>query len=179
MLTLQVPPVSYWDEAKEEFIEHEGLTLNLEHSLYSISKWESKWLKAYLKNTPKSAEEAMDYVKCMSIEDISIDDLDGLGEFELEKINEYINAPMSATYINTPTQTGYSSETTTSELIYYWMVEFHIPFECQHWHLNRLLKLISVCNIKKNPPKKRSQREIAAENKAINDRRRIESNTNG
>ena len=140
---------------------------------------ESKWCKPFLDGKDKTLDEIVDYVRCMTISDnVESDIYDRLTEENLVVINEYIGRPMTATtFSNERKSTG--REIITSEIIYYWMVSFNIPFECQYWHLNRLLTLIKVCNVKNNPPKKMSQKEILARNKALNDARKKEFGTRG
>lgn len=168
-----------WDEEKQEFVEPKYQTLQLEHSLVSISKWESKWCKPFLSKDPKTNEETIDYVKCMTLTpNVDPDVYNHLTIRNLEAINKYIEAPMTATIIY-ETKHGGNSETVTSELIYYWMIALNIPFECQKWHLNRLLTLVRVCNIKNQPPKKMSKSEIMRRNAELNAARRKELNTKG
>ena len=186
MLTITIPatkPVELWDEAKQEFVLIKGMkeqTLQLEHSLVSLSKWESKWCKAFLTKQDKTYEETMDYIKCMTLtKNVDPDVYTHLSEENFKQIKEYIEAPMTATTFHSERNGKGSTEITTSELIYYWMISLQIPFECQKWHINRLLTLIRVCNIKNQPPKKRSRREIMSRNAALNAARRKQLNTNG
>ena len=179
MLRITIPPIEVWDGKNERFINFKGQTLQLEHSLVSLSKWESKWCKPFLDGKDKTLDEIVDYVRCMTISDnIESDVYDRLTEENLVVINEYIGRPMTATTFNNEKKST-GREIITSEIIYYWMVSFNIPFECQYWHLNRLLTLIKVCNVKNNPPKKMSQKEILARNKALNDARKKELGTRG
>ena len=127
----------------------------------------------------KSMEEIIDYVKCMTITaNVSEDVYSRLTEGNLLAINDYIGRPMTATTFREEKKPG-GREIITSEVIYYWMVSYNIPFECQHWHLNRLLTLIKVCNVKNNPPKKMSQKEIMSRNRALNEARKKEFGTRG
>ena len=124
-------------------------------------------------------EEIIDYVKCMAVDDsIDFAVFDRLTERNLIEINDYIGRPMTATTFSNEQKSG-GREIITSEIIYYWMVSYNIPFECQYWHLNRLLTLVKVCNIKNNPPKKMSQKEVMARNKALNEARKKQFDTRG
>lgn len=183
MLEITVPGLEYYDETNNEFIYYKEQILQLEHSLVSISKWESRWCKAFLNGKDKSSEEIIDYVRCMTLaegipEGIPEDVYARLTEANFKAINDYIGHPMTATTFANERNTR-SREIITSEIIYYWMIALNIPFECQYWHLNRLLTLIKVCNIKSNPPKKMSRQEILSRNKALNDARKKELNTKG
>jgi len=180
MLTITVPATEYYDEIKEEFINIPEQKLELEHSLVSLSKWEAKWNKAFLGHKEKTKEELSDYIRCMTVNEVDPMVYTCLTNENHDAINEYINAKMSATYIHEKQQDKGGSEVVTSELIYYWMISLQIPFECQHWHLNRLLTLIQVCNIKNSSgTKKMSKRDIMAQNDAINAARRAKFNTKG
>lgn len=179
MLEIIVPGQELYDEAKEEFVYLREQSLQLEHSLVSISKWESKWCKPFLDGKDKSPDEIIDYVRCMTItRNVDIEVYERLTEKNLRDINIYIEAPMTATTFRDEQSSG-RGETVTSELIYYWMVAYNIPFECQKWHLNRLLTLVKVCNVKNSPPKKMSRQEIMNRNKALNKKRKEELNTHG
>lgn len=180
MLRISIPECELWDESKNEFISTKGQTLQLEHSLVSVSKWESKWCKAFLAKGERSREEDIDYIRCMTItQNVDPDVYNFLTDENIDQVNKYIEAPMTATKFFEEKGRKTNNEQTTSELIYYWMVALNIPFECQKWHLNRLLTLIRVCNIKNQPPKKRSRREIMSRNVALNEARRKQLNTRG
>ena len=170
MLEIQVAVgQEYYDEEKEEFVYPKIVTLQLEHSLVSISKWESTWCKPFISKTEKTYEETLDYIKCMTLTK-NVDDevYEYINQDHVDKIKTYINAPMTATTFSADNTKKGKSEIITSELIDYWMISLGINFECRKWHLNRLLTLIQVCNIKNTPPKKRSKRDILNQYEAIN-----------
>lgn len=180
MLQITIPSRELWDESKQEFVYSDEITLQLEHSLVSLSKWESKWCKPFLSKDEKTDEEIFDYIKCMTITPcVSPEIYNLLTNENLEEINNYIEAPMTATFFSKDIDGRPSREQVTAELIYYWMIASNIPFECQHWHLNRLLTLIRVCSIKNQPPKKHSRREIMSRNAALNAERRKQLNSKG
>lgn len=181
MLQILVPTtVESWDEEKEEFITPKYQVLQLEHSLVSLSKWESKWCKPFFDRKEKSVEETLDYIKCMTItQNVNPEVYNNLTQENINAINKYIEAPMTATTFSDNHKGSGSREIVTSELVYYWMVALNIPFECQKWHLNRLLTLIRVCNVKNQPPKKMSRREALSRNHALNAARRKQLNTRG
>ena len=180
MLRIIVPAAEYFDEINEEFIYKKEQTLQLEHSLVSLSKWESKWNKAFLGKQEKTDEEILDYVRCMTLtQNVDPEVYSRLSAENYAAINAYIEAPMTATCFFDERKGQKSKETVTSELIYYWMISYNIPVEFQKWHLNRLLTLIRVCNVKNTPPKKRSQREIMKCHAAINAANRKRFNSKG
>ncbi len=179
MLRITVPMRESFNEATNEFVYYPEETLELEHSLVSISKWEGKWHKPFLSSSEKSLEEILDYIQCMCLhEPDDIDIFNRLSKDNIIAINAYLDDPMTATTFNDTQKKG-NREIITSEIIYYWMVAHNIPFECQHWHLNRLLTLIRVCNVKNSPEKKMSKQEILARNKQLNAERRKQLNTKG
>lgn len=180
MLTLYVPPREYFDERTETFINIPAQTLELEHSLYAVSKWEAKWHKAFLGKKPKTQEEMLDYIRCMTLTP-NVDPMVyiGLTAENQEQIKEYLENRMSATYLSKREDEQKSGDTVTSELIFYWMTALQIPFECQHWHLNRLLMLIQVCSVKNQPQKKKGSRSIMRRNSALNAQRRAKHHTKG
>ena len=180
MLQIILEEPEMWNEEKQEFVNAKGQTLQLEHSLVSISKWESKWHKAFLGKQPKTLEETLDYVKCMTLtQNVDPATYLKLKPEHFRVIKEYIDSPMSATRISDFHKAANNGETVTSELIYYWMTAMNIPFECQKWHLNRLLTLIRICSIKSQPPKKRSRSEVLRQNHALNEARRKKYNSRG
>ena len=180
MLILKIPEQEYFDQSTSEFITCRACTLKLEHSLVSISKWESKWKKPFLTSDNKTAAEFIDYIRCMTInQDVPDEVYALLGHDNVRKIEEYIMDPATATTVtDRRKQKPGKSETPTSELIYYWMISNGIPFECEKWRLNRLLTLIRVCNAKGNP-QQMSKQEIYAMNAALNNSRRAASGTRG
>lgn len=180
MLQIIVPASEQWDEKNNVFVSSKETVLQLEHSLISISKWEAKWQKPFLSNDTKSVEQILDYIKCMTI-NTNVDPVvyHCLTNENIEDVNKYIGSPMTATWFHEGQEGQRNREIITSELIYYWMIALNIPFECQKWHLNRLLTLIRVCNIKNKPPKKQSRNEILSRNAALNEARRKKLNTKG
>lgn len=180
MLKITVPAAEFFDEINEEFIYKKEQHLQLEHSLVSLSKWESKWNKAFLGKQEKTEEEILDYVRCMTLtQNVNPEIYSRLSPENYAAINAYIEAPMTATCFLDEKQQKGNKEVVTSELIYYWMISYNIPVEFQKWHLNRLLTLIRVCNMKNSPPKKRSRREIMQRNAALNAARRSRLNSRG
>lgn len=179
MLTITIPARELYDEKSQMFFNTKEQTLRLEHSLVSISKWESKWRKAFLKKDEKTNEEIIDYIKCMTItQNVDPNVYNFLTRSNINKIIEYIDNPMTATtFVNN--ENNNSREVITSELIYYWMISFNIPMECQRWHLNRLLTLIRVCSIKNTPPKKMNKKEVANRYAKLNAARRNKMNSKG
>lgn len=173
MLTVVVPEQEGFDEQKDMFcLLTKETTLQLEHSLISVSKWEAKHHKPFLAKEDKTNEEILDYIRDMTISK-NVDDAvyRNLPASVLAEINDYIADPMTAT---TVLDTGgrRNNDIITSEIIYYWMISFGIPFECQKWHLARLLTLIRVCSEKSQPGKKMSRAEVLARNQQLNAERR-------
>lgn len=191
MLTITIPAnagTEYYDEAKNEFVSigklNKPVTLHLEHSLVSVSKWEAKWHKPFLgtgrkSDKEKTREEIKDYIKCMTL-DKNVPDMayDCLTNDNISEIEAYITNPMTATTFGAEQQKG-RREIVTSELIYYWMVALNINFECEKWHLNRLLTLIRICNIMNQPKKKVSQKDQAARYAKMNKERRARMKSSG
>ena len=180
MLQIKVPASEKYDESKNEFIYTKETTLKLEHSLLSISKWEAKWNVPFLDNREKSREEMIDYIRCMTLNSNVNDDVYyGLSAENHDAITKYINSPMTATTFNDMNKGTGSYEVVTSELIYYWMVAHGIPFECEKWHIQRLLTLIRICGAKNSSPKQMSRRAILEQNKALNSARRARLHSRG
>ena len=182
MKKITIPSVELWDEQKQEFSYTTEQTIVIEHSLVSISKWEAKWCKPFLNSKEeKTTEETIDYIKCMTItQNVDPKVYDYLTNNNITEVNQYIDAPMTATWFSKENnKSGLQREQITSELIYYWMIALNIPMECQKWHLNRLFTLIKICNIKNQPAKKRSRKDIMRRNAALNAARRKKLNTKG
>lgn len=180
MLTLHIPANELWDPQTQEFSQVKEQTLKLEHSLVSLSKWESKWRKSFLFSKNKTPEEILDYIKCMTLtQNVDPNVYRCLTDMDLEKISRYINEPMTATTISEDPNEKKSRKIITSEVIYSWMVAQHIPFECQKWHLNRLLMLIRVCGENTKQPKKRKSKDVLAQNAALNAARKKQLNSKG
>lgn len=182
MLTITIPASEGWDETKQEFVPIEpAKTLQLEHSLISLSKWESKWCKPFLSSQDKTDEETLDYIKFMTItKNVNPEVYNRLTNKLIDEINRYIDAPMTATTFSGESGGKNNRERITSELIYYWMIALNIPIEeCQKWHLNRLLTLIKVCNIKNQPEKKMNSADVAAHYAELNAKRKKELGTKG
>lgn len=180
MLQITIPATEQWDEKNQIIIVTKEQKLQLEHSLVSLSKWESKWKKPFLTKEDKTPEETIDYIRCMTLTpNVKPEVYKCLTHDNIAKINNYISDPMTATTINMHGLSKGGKEIVTSELVYYWMVALNIPFECQKWHLNRLITLIQVCNVKNTPPKKMSKRDIMSRNAALNAARRKKYNSKG
>lgn len=179
MLQIRIPEFEGWDDKNEVFVNKKAQNLTLEHSLVSISKWEAKYHKPFLSRDDKTEEETLDYVRFMTLtQNVDPDVYYRLTPDLINRIKEYIDDPMTATTINDKGK-GSNREIITSELVYYWMVSFNIPFECQKWHFNRLITLIRVCSIKNQPQKKMSKSEILSRNAALNAARRQKYNSKG
>ena len=180
MIRITIRSGDYWDERRQEFINVEGGTILLEHSLMSVAKWESRWKKPFLGKEQKTREETIDYIRCMALnKNISPIVFETLTNSAIAKISEYINDPMTATTFSGNDTQKPSREIVTAELIYCWMTMLNIPFSCERWHLNRLLTLVRVCNIKNSPPKKMGRNELLSRNAKLNAERRKMLGTNG
>lgn len=182
MLTITIPKTELYNDETEEFINIPETKLQLEHSLVSISKWESKWHKAFLGKEKKTDEMTLDYIRCMTVTgNVDPNVYLGLTDTIVKQIVDYIDDPMSATcfHDDNKQQPSGSKDVMTSELIYYYMFSSNIPMSCEKWHLNRLLKLIKVFSVKNSKPKKMSHKDIAARNRALNEANRKRFNTLG
>lgn len=177
MITVVVKPVELWDEETELFSNtmSSPVSITLEHSLISISKWEAKWKQAFLGSKKKTPEMIIDYIRCMLVKPASMPSgvLVALGdpsnESALSAIQAYIDDPQTATQFanrQNPNASG-PKDTVTSELIYSWIVEFGIDWAVEKWHIGRLLTLIHVCEIQ-NQRKERQSRENRARMRAAN-----------
>lgn len=180
MLTIKIPSGELYDEEKNEFIQIKEHTIRMEHSLISISKWESKWKKPFFGKEPPTDEEMFDYLKCMTITQNVPDEVYLFFTAQnIKLVTDYILQDQTATFVPNTDNKTIRGETVTSELVYYWMVACQIPWEAQTWHLSRLLTLINVCNFKNSPQKQMSTNELLSRNRALNAARRKQWNTKG
>lgn len=179
MLQLKIPAFEYFDDESQTFHQIKETVLRMEHSLISISKWESRWNKPFI-SSKKNVEETIDYARCMTItQNVNPVVYLKLTDEHIEKINEYIELPMTATTFTEEQNRAHNRQIITAEIIYYWMIVHNIPSEYRTWHLNQLITLIRVCNIKNSPPKKMSAKERASHNRALNAARRQALNSKG
>lgn len=180
MLRIKIEESEGYNDETDTFVDYPEVVLDLEHSLISLSKWESKYQKPFLSTSGKSTEEIFGYLKAMVVTPGA--DLDALYRASKEVFDEiqgYIDSSQSATTFGAMPERRGPGEVITSELIYYWMVTFNIPFEVETWHLNRLFALIKICNIKQQKPKPMGKNEIAMRNRELNAKRRAELGTSG
>lgn len=180
MLTITVGATGVYDEESETFQTQGGVELQLEHSLVSLSKWESIHEKPFLGGTIKTPEEVLSYVECMVVGTKPPGEIfRQLSEENTKEINDYIDKKMTATWFSEQPGAPRSREVITAELIYYWLTVFSIPFECENWHLNRLFTLIRICNVKQAKPKKMTRSEAAQRNRELNAQRKAQLGTKG
>ena len=177
-LTIILTP-ERWDEENELFIPAKVKKLRLEHSLVSLSKWESKWCKPFISDTDKTAEETLDYIKFMTLtQNVEPDVYDHITDEHIRQVTEYIDLPMSAaTFVEDEknNKKKVNGEKITAETLYWYMITLQIPFECQKWHLNRLITLIRFCCAKNEKPKQMTM----AERRALNEARKKKHRTKG
>lgn len=179
MLSITLPDIELFDESTNSFTYVKGQRIVLEHSLVSISKWESTWKEPFLSDKPKTKEQTIDYIRCMTItQNVNPLLYKNIPKKTIDSVQEYMNDPMTATWFakneEKPRNRG---RVITSELVYYWMIEAGIPMECQKWHFNRLMTLIQVCNEERkaadpNNKKKMNPRDLARSRSALNAQRK-------
>lgn len=184
MLEIIVPASEMFIQETNEFINTKETTLQLEHSLISIKKWEAKWHIPYLHTKNKTNEQILDYVKDMTINKPSDPNCYyALTKDNIKAITEYIENPMTATWFSNNKKEGQSNirkETYTAEVLYWQMIELGIPVEFQKWHLNQLITLIRVINAKRSEhDKKMSPQEAAMKRSALNAKRRAKRRSRG
>lgn len=180
MIQVTIQGGELFDSKTNEFVNFKTTTVSLEHSLISISKWEAKWKKPFFKKEERSLDEIIDYIACMSLNpNIDHRIFHKISSDEVRRVSDYISDPMTATTFNEFEDPKNNKQIVTSELIYYWMIAYNIPFECQKWHINRLLTLIRICGIKNAPPKKTSKAEMMRKRAQINAERRSKLHTKG
>ena len=180
MLQITIPAMEFWDERTQEFVETKEQTLQLEHSLVSVNKWESKWCKPFLGPGEKTDEETKDYIRCMTItQNVDPTIYNYLSAENYQQINDYIQAPMTATTFPDKGKGRGRNQIVTAEVIYAWMISLQIPIEFQKWHLNKLMTQIRACSAMNETPKKMSKQDIARQNAALNAARRQKLNSKG
>lgn len=181
MLSIIVPGREFYDEESELFVTVGETQLELEHSLVSLSKWESRWEKPFIGNAEKTTEQVTSYIQFMCLTpDVPPEVFDRVSNENLQEINDYLNSKMTATWFSADeTATKGPQEVITSEVVYYWMITMNVPMECQHWHLERLFTLLKVIQLKSAPPKKRNRADVAAQRRALNQKRQQEFGTKG
>lgn len=161
--------------------QFESLELDLEHSLISLSKWESKYEKPFFSSNGLAPEELMDYISMMIVGDRPPKNLrHRITSDQIMLISDYISSKQTATWFREEQNSKKTSEAVTSELIYYWLVQFNIDFyPTETWHINRLMTLVKICGIKQTPPKKMSKSEQAEHMRRLNAQRREQLGTKG
>ena len=182
MLTINIPAIEMYDDTTNEFVNIEEQTLELEHSLVSLSKWESKWHKPFISKNEKTLEETLDYIECMTLTpnvDPNVYQWMAYNNSIVSQVNAYIDDSQTASIVNDNNKGKNTGEFITAETFYFWMISLQIPFECQYWHLNRLIALIKFCSAKNAPKKKMSRNEILSQNAKLNAARRKAANSKG
>lgn len=179
MLEITIPGGERWSDRENRFYYPKETTIRLEHSLVSLSKWEAKWEIPFIGNRNLTYEQNCDYVQCMNMtQNVSSEVFEFIPPETLAEIRQYVDKKMTATTISNTTGRK-SRETVTSEVIYCWMTELGIPFECQKWHLNRLITFIQVCQIRKAPQKKYRGSDLLRRNYELNELRKKQWGSNG
>lgn len=180
MLKIKVPKGELFNDRTGEFIQVQEQELTLEHSLVSVSKWESKWKKPFLDKKGRTQQEIVDYIRCMTLtQNVRPEVYKVIDGKTIQKVLDYIDDPMTATWFSNEPKSQANKRTVTNELIYCWMINLGIPMECQKWHLNRLMTLIKVCDLEGSPKKKMSGADLAKRNRSLNAARKARMKTNG
>lgn len=162
-------------------VENEGkiIKLEFEHSLRSLSKWESKTKIPFMADREKTPSEMIDYYQCMLTTEVDPDFVYLLSPVQMDDLTNYINESQTASSVPQDGPPQYNSEITTSELVYFWMTALKINWEAQDWHFSRLMMLIQITSYKQQPPKKRNPREVITDMRRENERRKKMLNTSG
>ena len=180
MLKIIIPESEHFDQSTSEFILLPEVKIDMEHSLVSLSKWESEFEKPFLSKDDKTPDETTGYLRAMALSpDIPVEVFRRIPPEVITQINDYIGAKMSATWFTEVPGAPKSREIITAEIIYYWMTALNIPFECEMWNLNRLFTLIKVTNQKNAPPKTMGKGEQLAQQRRLNAERMAANKTAG
>lgn len=180
MLKLTIRTEEGFDSENSRFVPLETFELELEHSLFSVSKWEAFFEKPFLNDEEKTTEETLWYVRAMTLTpNVPPETFTKLSDDNIRDVNAYITSKQTATWFKNKKVAGVMARTITNEVVYGWMIALHIPFECQYWHFNRLLTLIQVCNESNTPPQKKNPRDLANERRELNRKRREASGSKG
>lgn len=182
MLRLRIPDQELWDPIKERFIDVKGGTLELEHSLESISKWETKWhIPFHDDRKEKTYEQNIDYIRCMTLnEGVNPDVYYYLTEENIKAIDTYINDANTATWFNDKGKPKRArKDIITAEIVYYWMTVYNIPESYQRWHFNKLMTLLRVAAEKNNESANTKRTDNAAQRRALIAARRKRYGTRG
>lgn len=182
MLELHLPETEFFDRANSKIIRVPEVTLHLKHSLLTLSKWETIWEIPFLGEGKKTTEQLYSYVNIMAGGDLDELTLSRLTSEHYEKLNAYLSSKQSATWFSESPNQRRSTQTVTSELIYFWMTTYNIPFECENWPFPRLMNLIRIASIKNDPDagkKKRNKSQMLSERAMLNKKRREQYGTTG
>lgn len=181
MITIKIPEREFFNQDRNEFVYIKEQKITMEHSLRSVAKWESKWHRPFLSKTDKKTdEELIDYLRCMTLtKNVDPNAYYAIPQDEMNRISSYMEDPMTATTIKEDSRAKSNRSIVTAEILYYDMTALNIPFECDKWHLNRLLILIEVCSEKNKPKKKIPKRDLMNRNRSLNAARRKKLGSSG
>lgn len=170
MLNLILPQTEHYPEVE----------LSLEHSLVALSRWEALHMKVFFSHEEKTIGETYSYVRQMLLVEEPPELESRLTNDNLIAIQQYINSPQSATTFRQMQNERPSREVITNELMYFWLVQFRIPFDpVETWHLNRLMTLVKICGVKQSKPKKMTKAEQIAEMQSLNAERKAQLGSSG
>lgn len=173
-LPIFIPKQELWDESREILIPiEEDITLSLEHSLVSLTKWESKWRKPFLSPEEKTQEQFRDYFRCMILnEGVDEEIVYAFTQRDILEIQKYIETDQTATtFPKENSNEPQSNELMTSELIYYYLAQMQCPFiPTENWHLSRVMTLIRVASFKNKGERKLNKQEALQQCESIKER---------
>jgi len=181
-LILHIEPFEGFDSDRNEFVNVKETTLQLEHSLISLKKWEQKYHIPFLDDdNNKTSEQWIYYIECMNMtQNVDPNVFRYMSVENIKKVTEYIKDPMTATWFTDTKEQGNKKkkEVITAEIIYYWMIELNVPIQFEKWHLNQLLTLIRVINVKHDNTKM-GKKEQAMQRSSLNAQRRAKMHSRG